>query len=184
MVLTPFDFIVLGFILIFGILGLLRGILRELVNIVSHILAIIISFRFHPQVYNSLKSIFPKSYQGTGKVVTFILIYIAVLVVCFVIEKLIRIAIEKLRLGFVDRLLGFIFGALKGFVISVVLFIILVTFIPDMEKTLQKCLTYPLLKRGSDFVLQLSPQEFRDKFINKGLIKELQEKIEKSRKVM
>ena len=177
MVLTPFDMVVLGLVLVFGTIGLLRGAIREIVNFVSHIAAIIISFRFQPQVYNSLKNVFPPGYQGVGKVACFILVYILVLVVFFIAEKIIRAIIEKLRLGFVDRLFGFLIGAAKGFVIAVVLFIILITFIPNMEKKLNKCITYPYLKKGSEIIIQLSPKKFRDTFMNRAFLKAIQEKI-------
>ncbi len=164
MVLTPIDWAVLGLAAVFGIAGLFRGFVREVFNIASHIVAIVATFRFYPQVYSFITPAVPKGYEAAGKLASALIIYLAVMTVFFVLEKMVRAVVKTLKLGFADRILGLAFGAAKGFLIATVLFILIVTFFPKAEEGMKNAATYPFLKRASRIVVNLSPSRFKNRF--------------------
>ena len=170
MVLTPMDWVVIGLVAVFGVLGLLKGLIRELFSIASHVVAIVASFRFYPAVHSTIGGIFPKQYQPYGKFVSFILVYIVVLLVFFIIERMLLAVVSALHLKTLDRILGLAFGAAKGLLIATVAFIVVTSFFPSSEKAMEKGVTYPILKRTSAAVIQLSPGKFKHKFLSRGFL--------------
>ncbi len=169
MVLTPMDWITIGLVVIFGVLGLIRGFIREVVNIASHVVAIILAFRMHENATSFLLGVLPKQYHPYAKIAGFFIIYIAVLIVFFVLEKLIRNLLVMLRLKFADNLLGLVFGMAKGLLIATVIFILVTSFFPKTERNLRKGVSYPVLKKCSEIVIRLSPKDFRNKFLHRRL---------------
>ncbi len=170
MVLTPMDWLTIALTVIFGVMGFIRGFIKEALSILSHIVAIVLAFRFHPQVFNAIKGFIPKGYLVAGKLVAFLAIYVGVIILFAILELLLKTIISFFYLRFFDRVLGLAFGALKGLLAATVVFIAIVTFAPSTEKYLSRGVTYPVLKMSSKVVIQLSPKKFKDKFLNRNIL--------------
>ncbi len=162
-----FDIISLGIILILTIAGIIRGFTKEIINLFGNIAAIFLSFKYYNALFQQLKYVF-ESFPTGGKIACIVIIYIAVLFVFFVISVLIRGLLKVAHLTFVDRLLGGIFGFIKGVIIVSVIFIITVTFYPKSEKKIKNCITYPLVQGISETIIKLTPKDFRTKFFNRA----------------
>ena len=162
-----FDAITLGIILILTLAGIIRGFTKEIINLFGNITAIFLSFKYYNALFQQLKYVF-ESFPTAGKITCIVIIYIAVLFVFFVISVLIRGLLKVAHLTFVDRLLGGIFGFIKGIIIVSVIFIIMVTFYPKSEKNIKNCITYPLVQGISETIVKLTPKDFRVKFFNRA----------------
>ena len=103
--------IVLGSTLI----GLLRGFVREAVSLVSWILAIWSAWKFGPLVEPHLGGLLadPSVAPWIGRLVILVL----VLLVGWVVGMLLSYFTRSLGLGAMDRVLGLLFGILRGVVL-------------------------------------------------------------------
>jgi membrane protein required for colicin V production len=114
---TGFDLGVLAIVALSALFAFFRGVVRELIALVSWIAAIGLALAFGGRLAAMLPG-----FEGTPavrQVIAFALIFIAVLVagalVAYLLAKFVRVA----GLGFVDRFLGGLFGLARGMIIAV-----------------------------------------------------------------
>lgn len=117
------DIILILLMLVSGLLAMVRGFSREVLSIGSWIVALIIAFIFH-------KSLAPFVGQYTASftsnediplIVSGIIIFIIALILLSLITIKIADLIVDSRVGALDRTLGFIFGAARGFLLVTVI---------------------------------------------------------------
>lgn len=117
------DFIILSILFISVIIGLIRGFVREAISLVTWFCAFIAALKFSPWVAELLHSAI--SHTMTRYIVSGLLIFIAVLIVGAMISKLVHLLISVTGFGFLDRLLGFIFGAARGILSGAVILLLI-----------------------------------------------------------
>lgn len=121
---TGFDIIVLGITAIAAVGGYLRGIVQEMLSLAAWILAVAAIRVLHNPLTDQLGGQF-----GNGPSVA-ILAFVLLLLIPYVAMKVIANNAGKAsrgsRMGFVDRVLGFAFGIMKGLIIVVIAFLVLV----------------------------------------------------------
>ncbi len=148
------DIVILIIIGVFGIKGLFKGLISEIFGILGLILGYLLAFQYYELGAKLLmyvgvsKNIADKA----GFVVAFLAIYIIVFFVGFLLKKFFK----KIQLGWLDKIGGFIFGALKATVIiSVILSFIIGSMPKDtpFRKDLQKSTV-------TKYVLILTPYLF------------------------
>ncbi len=107
------DIIIAIILLLFGIRGLRKGLIREVVALVAFGVGIYGAMHFsdftaaHLQDFMEIKP----EYLNT---IAFVLTFIVLVVLVNLLGRLISKAVKSLELGFFDKLGGAIFGALKG----------------------------------------------------------------------
>jgi len=151
----------------FGYKGLARGLVLEVASLVGLILGIYAAIHFS----HFTETFLYESFHMEGKympVISFVITFLAVLLVIFLIGKIIEKLIDLVALGFFNKLLGLVFGVLKGaLLISVVLFVI--TAFDTHQKFLQphvkeRSLLYaPVEKIVPTIVPWLDMDKFREK---------------------
>lgn len=116
---TVFDYAFLGLMAVLILLGFWRGLVSEVLALAGWILAFIAARLFGGEA----AALFVDwlSEPAFAYVAGFILIFIAVLIVVAICRYLLRALIRAVGLGFVDRGLGAMFGAVKGFAIACLL---------------------------------------------------------------
>ena len=106
------DIIISIFVLLFAYKGLKRGIIKELISLLSLILGIYIAINFSFLLEDYLSKNLSK-YEEFVSIISFIVVFLIVFLFLktagFVIKKLVK----TLQLGFLDKLLGLLFGASK-----------------------------------------------------------------------
>lgn len=121
---TGFDFIVLGIVAIAAIGGFMRGFVQEVFSLAAWILAAFAIRYLHTPLTLALAD-----YTGSG-VSTSILAFALLLLIPYAAMKVIASnlgsAARNSPLGPIDRVLGFGFGGLKGVVVVVIAFSLLV----------------------------------------------------------
>jgi len=123
-----FDLVVLVIILFCMIRGLFKGLIREVSGIVAVIAGFYGAFTYYWLLSDRLA--FLITTQETRHLVSFGLLFCAVLVAVGVLSAVIRKLLHLVFLGWVDRTFGLIFGTAKGALIVSVLFVMLTAFIP------------------------------------------------------
>jgi len=119
---TEFDYVALGIVALSGLLGLLRGFLKEFFSLIAYVAAFIGAVWWGPQVYPWFQAFIDNSLLSMG--IGYGLTFIGVLLVVGLLNLTLGTLIEKTGLGPADRGLGILFGLARGVLIVLVLVVI------------------------------------------------------------
>jgi len=112
-----FDFIIIAITLILGLKGLFRGFIKEIFGIFGIIGAIFVASRISTETGELLAPVLVLENQATIKLIGFIVALIGVWLVVYSAGLVVSKIFSASGLGAIDRILGFIFGATKIFLI-------------------------------------------------------------------
>jgi len=115
------------FILILGLRGLLRGLIKEVFGLLALIGGVIISDIFGKKfgaIICHYLTITPSLGYALAFFIVFLIVYLILLILGYILSSIIR----AIQLGWLDRTLGFAFGALKATLLIAVLAFILENF--------------------------------------------------------
>ncbi len=122
---TGFDIAVIVVVLLSALLGLWRGVIREVFALAAWIAAIVCMFLFGsrvaqmlPMLQLSAETAWLRSLAGYALV--FVGVFLLLSVIGFAFSKLVK----AVGLSFVDRALGMVFGVLRGVLIVVLLVLV------------------------------------------------------------
>jgi membrane protein required for colicin V production len=121
---TGFDIIVLAIVGVAAIGGLLRGFVQEVLSLAAWALAIVAIYFFHADLSAVLLG--HLSSPSGAAVLAFVILLLVPYAVLRAIALRAGRSSRKSVLGAVDRVLGFGFGAVKGVVVVVMLFSLVV----------------------------------------------------------
>lgn len=156
---TVFDILVLVIVGVAAVGGFLRGFVQEVLSIVSWILAVFAIHYLHTPLTEALRGFYD------AEPATSLLAFVLLLLIPYAAMKLIAgrfgNASGSSILGPIDRVLGFGFGALKGALIVVVAFAVIVLGYdaswgykgrPDW---ITQARTYPIVNASVDEMVQM-----------------------------
>ncbi|MGH0003206.1 CvpA family protein [Pseudovibrio ascidiaceicola] len=129
MPITLLDGILLVIMLISGVLAMIRGFVREVLSIASWVAAAVAAYLF----YGSLKP-FVLQHVTNDTLATAIAagaVFLVTLIVVSYITMRISDFVLDSRIGALDRTLGFVFGAARGFLLVVVALLFFNWFVPE-----------------------------------------------------
>jgi membrane protein required for colicin V production len=153
------DLGVIGVVLISAILSMMRGFTREVLAIGSWIAAAAAAYYFYPYVTPYLAPYIhkPVVLQAVGAAVVFF----ATLIVVSLFTVRLSDAILDSKIGALDRSLGFVFGAVRGFLLAVVAFAIFNWLVGDKQQPdwVQNAKTRPMLTDTADRIIALLPED-------------------------
>jgi membrane protein required for colicin V production len=125
-----FDLALIAIVALSTLFAFARGIVRELIALAAWVAALIAAFVYAGTVANWFSGL---DMSAAGKhVLAFALILIAVLVAGALVARTLSGAVKAIGLGFVDRLLGAVFGAARG--VAVVVLFALVAGLTTLPK--------------------------------------------------
>ncbi|WP_273759533.1 CvpA family protein [Bartonella sp. ML70XJBT.G] len=158
MIITVLDGIVVAVILLSAFLAMLRGFSREILSLVSWAIAAVATlFLFKPvlpffEQYLSNKMI--------ALITTLVTIFIIVLIITSIITMKISDFIIDSRIGILDRIIGFVFGVLRGLFIVVIGMLLLNALVnPENQANwLKNAKTKPILDSLGQKVLERLPK--------------------------
>ncbi len=130
------DLIILLIVLISLIVGIVRGFVKELSVIVGLILGIYIAVTRYPSFEKYILKLITN--PTAAKVVSFALIFLVVFFLVILLGVLLQKAIHLVMLGWLDKLIGGVFGIAKGLIISWLLLILATAIYPNAIYTIQK----------------------------------------------
>lgn len=116
---TAFDYVVLGILGFSVLLSVWRGAVRELFALAAWVVAFFVSQAYGPDVAVLLPAAIE---QGSIRLlVGVVLVFVAVLIVAGLAALLISKLVRAVGLGFADRMLGAVFGLLRGMLVVLIL---------------------------------------------------------------
>ncbi len=126
------DAILIAIALISGLLAMYRGLSRELLSILSWIVAggaVIYFVVFHKAFAQDIakQTTFP---LPVIQIAIGAVLFLIVLIIVHLITARIADSILESRVGMIDRILGFVFGVLRGFILVVIPYMFVAEFFP------------------------------------------------------
>jgi membrane protein required for colicin V production len=146
--LTALDLFVLVVVVLSTLLALFRGMSREALNLAAWLGAAAAAWLGWPQVEPLLE---PYVADATFRMVVAVAIaFLVPLIVLIVVAGMLASVIENSFLAPVDRVLGIAFGALRGAVLVLVTYLVLLFVFPPPSQPswIAEALTRPWLDRG------------------------------------
>jgi membrane protein required for colicin V production len=114
---TGFDFVVIGILLLSALLGLWRGLIHELMAMLGWPLAFVLSKLFA----GNIAPLLPLKQEAARIAGAYALVFIAALIVWAVLTALLAKLLKAAGSGWMDRVLGGLFGVLRGGMLLLVL---------------------------------------------------------------
>ncbi|MFW5824326.1 MAG: CvpA family protein [Marinobacter sp.] len=112
------DWVIIALLTISTLISLKRGFVREALSLVTWVTAFIIARTFHPQMQSLLASTVETPLVRL--IAAFAILFVATLIVGAIVNNLIAHLVRVTGLSATDRVLGMVFGLLRGVVVVVV----------------------------------------------------------------
>jgi membrane protein required for colicin V production len=162
-----FDIGVAAIVLLLGLKGIINGFFKELFGLIGIIGGIFVASRMGDSVGAYLNDlIFHFSSEGavnfTGFLVTLALFWLVMVIAGYAFKRLSAMS----GLGIVDRILGFVFGASKFFLIaSVILFAFhnSKTLKSTVDSLFENSQLFPIMVETGAFIMKLDTEGVTDK---------------------
>ena len=155
---TVLDVIVVVVVLLSAVLAMVRGFVREILSVVSWVAAAAAAYLLYPHALP-----LAQSYIDSKTVATIVsaaaIFFIALIIASYITMKISDFVIDS-RVGAVDRVLGFIFGALRGILLMIVALWFFNFLVKEPQPWIANARTMPLLVSGGDWLIGLLPPDF------------------------
>lgn len=151
------DLALIAIVLISALLSMVRGFTREILAIASWAAAFVAAYIFYPQLLPYLGDYIHKTELAIAAAVA--IIFFAVLIVVSIVTVRISDAILDSKVGPLDRTLGFVFGALRGFLLGVIAFMLFNYLAPKQQPAwVLNAKTRPLLQASGEELVSALPE--------------------------
>lgn len=130
--------------------GLRKGLVAQVVAIISIVLGVWLSFKFSSAVSGWMAGLFDGASPTVLEIVAFTVILVVVIFALFALGKIIEASIKIVMLGWLNRLLGLLFSLLKCTLIVGLVIIMFSSLNSSLhlvsEKVLADSILYPPFK--------------------------------------
>ncbi len=158
---TFLDFLFAVIILVSTVFALMKGLVREIISLVSLIAGFVLAV-----LYYRIPASWAAEYSRTESVADllgFMIIFAGIILLGAIAAFLVNRFVKAASLKWIDRLLGAIFGLLRGWAISSILVVALIAF-PVRENLMARSFLAPFLLAGARTAVYMVPQSLKDKF--------------------
>ena len=153
---------ILGYCLVRGVF---RGLIKELSSIIGVLGGFYAAYTYYPLVARHLaRWITNAGYLNT---ISFLLLFTVVYLLVSIAGAIIKYLMNIAFLGWLDRLFGALFGALKGGLITAVVILALTTFLPSKAAVIEKSHVAQHTMRFSAFMVKVTPVDMKRNFTAK-----------------
>jgi len=165
-----FDIIVISLIVILGLKGLFRGLTKELFGLIGIVGGVFIASRLAKNVGEIANSIIPVDNESTILLIGFIITLILFWIIAYVLGVVLEKVFSASGLGVFDRLLGFVFGAGKIFLLFAIIAYALsnVKMINDnLQPKLKDSMVFPMLVETGSYIIKLDTSNMQQEVSKK-----------------
>lgn len=116
------DYLIIAVVAFSAIAGLMRGLLREIISVVTWVVAVLLAWHLGPSLEPKLGGALADAAvrPWAARVIVFVAVMVVGLAIAAIVSHFIRLSI----FSGMDRLLGFVFGMLRGVLLVAVLIIV------------------------------------------------------------
>ena len=156
-----FDIVIGSIVLLLGLKGILNGFFKEIFGLVGIVGGVFIASRFSESVGGYLSDLLfkfenPSAVNLTGFLVVLVVFWASMIALGHIFKKMSVLS----GLGPLDRILGFVFGASKFFlIISIIVYALynIKTIRVNLEKPMQNSILFPIMVETGGFIMKLDP---------------------------
>jgi membrane protein required for colicin V production len=144
------------------IMGVFRGLIKELSSIIGVLGGFYAAFTYYMLVAKLLS----KWITNTGylNILSFLIIFCGVFIIISILGVIINYLLKIAFLGWLDRVLGSVFGAMKGILIVSVLLIALTAFLPKGTPVIKDSLLSPYVTLVSEKIAKVVSKDMKHAF--------------------
>jgi membrane protein required for colicin V production len=158
---NPVDLLVLAIVGVSALLGLSRGLVREILGLGSWVVAGIGAYRFGPLAIPMARSAIgnPDIADPAAYAVTFVLL----LIILSLLSNLVGRMVQLSALGGLDRTMGLVFGIARGIAVLIAAYIPLALMLPPEKwpKSALDARSVPFIYAGAVWAADHLPAEYR-----------------------
>jgi len=158
---TFVDLLFAGIVLISIGFALMKGLVREIISLVALIGGFILAVIYYKSVGGMLAEFFRT--EAVASLAGFLIIFLGCLLIGAIAAFIVNRFIKAASLKWVDRLLGGIFGLIRGWAIASILVLALIAF-PIRDNLISRSVLAPYLLAGARAAVLMVPQDLRNKF--------------------
>ena len=153
------DIGIIVIVLVSAFLSMVRGFTREFLAIGSWAAAAAAAYFFYPLVLPYVSPYIHK--EIIAQAVSAAAVFFATLIIVSMITVRLSDAVLDSKIGALDRSLGFVFGAARGFLLGVVAFAIFNWLVTDKQQPewVKTAKTRPILQQTADRVIAWLPED-------------------------
>lgn len=160
---NPVDGFVFAAVILSGVLALIRGLVREVLSLISWALAIGAGFKLAS--YGKTWGLKISDNETIATAIGGFIIFFLVLLVLTIISHYVTKIVRESALSTADRSLGFVFGALRGFLVVVLVYLggVMLFVQKDEDKPvwLKEAQTEPALRTSAGWLQAMMPKELQ-----------------------
>ncbi len=162
---TYVDGIVLAVLAVSALVGLVRGLVREVLGLAAWVLAAWGAIRFYPLLAPTTHGWFGDS--NVSDVVAYGIGFVGLLIVLSIVANLVAGFVQVSALGSLDRTLGVLFGLLRGAVVLVAAYMLAGLVIPAEEwpVAVQHARSAPFVYDGAVWAAGRLPPDYRPRLV-------------------
>ncbi len=164
--LTVFDWSLVALLAYSVVRAFLRGFILEIFSIVGLVAGVLLA----SWNYNTLATTLSRwiSPLTTAQIVAFLVISIGIMVAAGLLGKILRSGADAIGLGFIDRVLGAVFGLARGCLLAVAVMLMLTVFMPQ-SSWIQNSQLAPYFLAGAHGVSFVVPHDLQQQISNGAL---------------
>jgi membrane protein required for colicin V production len=147
---TSPDIVICLLLLLSALIGLFRGLVKEVLSLIIWIAAFVVALLFAQQVSELLAARIENT--SVRMILAFAAIFISALIAGAIVQWVLAKLIETTGLSGTDRLLGFLFGSIRGVLLCIVILIVVRPFAQDASWWQTSILVPQLIAFESDVV--------------------------------
>jgi membrane protein required for colicin V production len=154
------DLGLIGIILISALLSMVRGFTREVLAILSWAVAAFAAYYFYPQVVPYLTPYVHFKDPIPAVIAAALIFFVALVIVSIITVRFSEFILDS-KVGALDRTLGFLFGAARGFLLGVVAFAIFNWLVAEKQQPewVKEAKTRPVLTETANRIVALLPED-------------------------
>lgn len=160
-----FDIVIISIVGFFLIRGIFRGSIKECFSIIGVFVGFFAAVTFYRSAAQLLAGWIAN--QGYLSLLSFMVIFSFIYVIISISGVIIKYLLKITILGWVDRIFGAIFGALKGGLIAAVLLLALITFLPPGAPIIKDSNLSPYIFMATEKMALVLPKEMKSQFTDK-----------------
>ena len=165
---TWVDAVFLALIAVSGVIGYLRGLVKEVLGVGAWVGALFFAFYMLAGVRGLFTGLFPDQWTAAlpwiVDVAALAAVFVITLIVLKIIIALIAGGVRNSVLGGVDRALGVVFGLGRGVVVLLVLYIAAGAFVPNQDlwpAPVRQARFLPAIADGAAWLNEKVPPQYR-----------------------
>lgn len=152
---TYLDAALIAVCFISGLLAMYRGFAREMLSIISWVVAAgaVLYFVLNHKAFAQEMAQQMGTQVAVAQIVVGAVIFLIVLIIVHLITARVSDAILDSRIGMIDRILGFLFGVARGFILIVIPYMFYSAFFPDTNQHypwVREAVSLPYIKGTGD----------------------------------